>query len=179
MAKKKTEISIPKEIIISKIYEVRGIKVMLSHDLAKLYQVETRRLNEQVKRNLGRFPERYMFQLTIDEYQSLRSQNAILKRGRHSKYAPYAFTEHGVLMLSSVLKSERAEKVNLLIIDTFVELNQMLLTHKDMLLKMEELEKKVSSQDEKVMMIFNYLKQFIKEQETPRKRIGFKTKGKE
>jgi hypothetical protein len=179
MAKKQTEISIPKEIIISKIYEVRGRKVMLSHDLAELYQVETRRLNEQVKRNLGRFPERYMFKLTIDEYQSLRSQNAILKRGQHSKYAPYAFTEHGVLMLSSVLKSERAEKVNLLIIDTFVELNQMLLTHKDLLLKMEELEKKVSNQDEKVMMIFNYLKQFIKKQETPRKRIGFKTKGKE
>ncbi len=120
-----------------------------------------------------------MFQLTVDEYQSLRSQNATLKRGRHSKYAPYAFTEHGVLMLSSVLKSERAEKVNLLIIDTFVELNQMLLTHKDLLLKMGELEKKVNNQDEKVKMIFNYLKQFIKEQETPRKRIGFKTKGKE
>jgi len=97
-----------------------------------------------------------MFQLTVDEYQSLRSQNATLKRGRHSKYAPYAFTEHGVLMLSSVLKSERAEKVNLLIIDTFVELNQMLLTHKDLLLKMGELEKKVNNQDEKVKMIFNY-----------------------
>lgn len=97
------------------------------------------RLNEQVKRNIGRFPERYMFQLTIDEHLSLRSQNATLKRGQHSKYAPFAFTEHGVLMLSSVLKSERAEKVNLLIIDTFVELNQMLYSHKDLLLKMEEL----------------------------------------
>lgn len=173
------KLAIPKELILSKIYEIRGKKVMLSHDLAELYQVETRRLNEQVKRNIGRFPERYMFQLTTEEHQSLRSQNATLKRGQHSKYPPYAFTEHGVLMLSSVLRSERAEKVNLLIIDTFVELNQMLLTHKDLLLKMEELEKKVAGQDEKVQMIFDYLRQFIKEQEEPRKQIGYKRGGSE
>lgn len=176
MAKKQTEIAIPQEIIVSKIYEVRGKKVMLSQDLAELYQVETRRVNEQVKRNSGKFPERYMFQLTQEEYQSLKSQNATLKRGQHSKYLPYAFTEHGILMLSSVLKSERADKVNMLIVDTFVKLNEMLLTHKDILLKLEEMEKKVAGQDEKVMMIFNYLKQFIKEQETPRKKIGYKTK---
>lgn len=176
MAKKQTEIAIPQEIIVSKIYEVRGKKVMLSQDLAELYQVETRRVNEQVKRNSGKFPERYMFQLTQEEYQSLKSQNATLKRGQHSKYLPYAFTEHGILMLSSVLKSERADKVNMLIVDTFVKLNEMLLTDKDILLKLEEMEKKVAGQDEKVMMIFNYLKQFIKEQETPRKKIGYKTK---
>ena len=168
------EIAIPQEIIVSKIYEIRGKKVMLSTDLAELYEVETRRINEQVKRNIGRFPERYMFKLTQEEYQSLRSQNATLKRGQHSKYPPYAFTEHGVLMLSSVLRSERAEKVNILIIDTFVELNTMLLTHKDLLLKMEEMEKKVTGQDEKIGQIFNYLKQFIKDQETPRIKIGFK-----
>lgn len=104
------KILVPKEIILSKKYEVRGKKVMLSHDLAELYQVEARRLNEQVKRNIGRFPSRYMFQLSPEEHQSLRSQNATLKRGQHSKYPPYAFTEHGVLMLSSVLRSERAEK---------------------------------------------------------------------
>lgn len=171
------EVSIPQEIILSKIYEIRGVKVMLSHHLAELYQVETRRLNEQVRRNPGKFPERYMFQLTTEEYKSLRSQNATLKRGQHSKYPPYAFTEHGILMLSSVLRSERADKVNMLIIDTFVKLNEMLLTHKDILLKLEEMEKRVAGQDEKVLMIFNYLKQFIKEQETPRKQIGFKQKG--
>jgi hypothetical protein len=172
-------LAIPEEVIISKIYHIRGKKVMLSHDLAELYQVETKRLNEQVKRNPGKFPERYMFQLTQEEYQSLRSHFATLKRGEHSKYPPYAFTEHGILMLSSVLKSERADKVNMLIIDTFVKLNEMLLTHKDILLKLEEMEKKIAGQDEKVLMIFNYLKQFIREQETPRKRIGFKTSGEE
>jgi hypothetical protein len=170
------KIVIPEEVIINKIYYLRGKKVMLSNDLSELYQVETRRLNEQVKRNPGKFPERYMFQLTQEEYQSLRSQNATLKRGEHAKYLPYAFTEHGILMLSSVLKSERADKINMLIIDTFVKLNEMLLTHKDILLKLEAMEKKVAGQDEKIMMIFNYLKQFIKEQETPRKKIGYKVK---
>ena len=168
--------SIPQEVIVSKIYEIRGVKVMLSSDLAELYEVETRRVNEQVKRNIGRFPERYMFKLTQEEHTSLRSQKATLKRGKHSKYPPYAFTEHGILMLSSVLKSERAEKVNILIIDTFVELNKMLLTHKDILLKMDEIEKKVGGQDEKIGQIFNYLKQFIKEQEKPRVSVGYKRK---
>ena len=102
---------IPREVIANKIYEFRGKKVMLSTDLAELYEVETKRVNEQVKRNIGRFPERYMFKLTEEEHESLRSQNATLKRGQHSKYPPYAFTEHGILMLSSVLKSERADKV--------------------------------------------------------------------
>ncbi len=147
------EIILPKEFIVGKIYEIRGKKVMLANDLADLYQVETKRINEQVKRKLNRFPERYMFQLTENEYVSLRSQNATLKQGQHMKYMPYAFTEHGILMLSSVLRSKRAEQVNLLIIDTFIELNQLLLTHKDLLLKMDELEKKVAGQDEKVMMI--------------------------
>ncbi|TVR37575.1 MAG: ORF6N domain-containing protein [Cryomorphaceae bacterium] len=168
------QIAIPEEVIVSKIYHIREKKVMLSHDLAELYQVETRRLNEQVKRNPGKFPERYMFQLTQEEYKSLRSQNATLKRGQHSKYPPYAFTDHGILMLSSVLRSERADKVNMLIIDTFVKLNEMLLTHKDILLKLEEMEKRVAGQDEKIQMVFEYLKQFIREQETPRKKIGYK-----
>lgn len=172
-------LAIPEEIIISKIYQIRGKKVMLSHDLAELYQVETKRLNEQVRRNPGKFPERYMFLLTQDEHQSLRSQNASLKRGEHSKYPPYAFTEHGIMMLSSVLKSERADKVNMLIIDTFVRLNEMLLTHKDILLKLEEMEKKVAGQDEKILIIFNYLKQFIRDHETPRKRIGYKSSDEE
>lgn len=174
-----SEVNLPQEAIVSKIYHIRGKKVMLSHDLAELYQVETKRLNEQVKRNPGKFPERYMFQLTREEYQSLRSQNATLKQGGHSKYPPYAFTEHGILMLSSVLKSERADKVNMLIVDTFVKLNEMLLTHKDVLLKLEEMEKKVAGQDEKIMQIFNYLKQFIKEQEKPVTPIGFKTSKKD
>ncbi|RLD58197.1 MAG: ORF6N domain-containing protein, partial [Bacteroidetes bacterium] len=122
MNQETSQIAIAEEIIISKIYNVRGKQVMLSYDLAELYQVETRVLNQQVKRNIGRFPERYMFQLTQNEYDRLRSQNVILKRGQHLKYMPYAFTEHGLLMLSSVLKSSRAEKVNMLIVDTFVKI---------------------------------------------------------
>ncbi len=169
------EVAIPQEVIMRKIYEIRGKKVMLSNDLAELYQVETKALNQQVKRNIGRFPERYMFRLTAEEYKSLRSQNVTLKRGQHAKYPPYLFTEHGVLMLSNVLKSERAEKVSLLIVDTFVKLREMLLTHKDLLLEMEQIRKKVIRQDEKIALIFSYLKQFIIKQEKPRKQIGFKT----
>ncbi|MEN8249690.1 MAG: ORF6N domain-containing protein [Bacteroidota bacterium] len=170
------ELTIPQEVIASKIYQIRNKKVMLSSDLAELYQVETRRLNEQVKRNINRFPKQYMFRLTIDEHKALRSQNATLKRGQHSKYPPYAFTEHGVLMLSSVLRSERAEKVNLLIIDTFVELNKMLLTHKDILLELEVIRKKVISQDKKIELVMEYLNQFIQEQNSLPP-IGFKQKG--
>jgi len=131
------QITIAEEIIISKIYNVRGKQVMLSYDLAELYQVETRMLNQQVKRNIGRFPERYMFQLTQNEYDRLRSQNVILKRGRRHKYMPYAFTEHGLLMLSSVLKSPRAEKVNMLIIDTFVKIRELLFLNKDLVHQLE------------------------------------------
>jgi hypothetical protein len=104
---------VPVELIASKIYLIRGIKVMLDKDLAELYGVETKRLKEQVRRNIERFPHDFMFELTKDEYQALRSQIATLKRGQHSKYAPFAFTEHGVLMLSSVLNSERAIQVNI------------------------------------------------------------------
>ena len=100
MEPEKNEIVITEEIIISKILNIRGRQVMLASDLSELYQVETKVLNQAVKRNIGKFPERYMFQLTRDEYNRLRSQNVTLKRGKHSKYLPYAFTEHGVLMLS-------------------------------------------------------------------------------
>jgi len=126
---------------------------------------------------MGRFPEQYAFRLTVEGHRSLRSQNVTLKRGQHSKYPPYAFTEHGVLMLSNVLKSQRAEKVSLLIVDSFVKLRELILTHKDLLLKVEELEKKVSDQDDKIKLIFDYLKQFIKDQSTSRKKIGFKLQG--
>ncbi|MEA3503965.1 MAG: ORF6N domain-containing protein [Bacteroidota bacterium] len=99
--RKNDKIAIPEEVIMNKIFVVRNQKVMLSNDLAELYQVETKVLNQQVKRNTGRFPERYVFKLTAEEYKSLRSQIVTLKRGQHAKYPPYAFTEHGVLMLSN------------------------------------------------------------------------------
>lgn len=170
------EIIIPQEVIASKIVLLRNKKVMLSSDLAELYEVSVKRLNEQVKRNIGRFPDRYMFKLTEQEYKILRSQIATLKQGQHAKYPPFAFTEHGILMLSSVLKSKRAEIVNILIVDTFVKLNSILHIHKDLFIEIENLKKSVSIQDKKTELVLQYLKQFIKENETPRKTIGFKQK---
>jgi hypothetical protein len=171
---KETELSVPEEVIASKIFVVREVKVMLDSELAELYQEETKRLIEQVKRNEMRFPDDFMFQLTEKEWEILKSQNATSSWGGR-RTLPYAFTEHGVLMLSSVLNSDRAIAVNIKVIRVYNKLKEMLLTHKDLLLKMEEMEKKVSGQDDKIMQIFNYLKQFIKEQETPRKQVGYKS----
>lgn len=147
---------------------------MLDSDLAKLYGIETRRLKEQVNRNKNRFPAHYMFELTKEEYESLRSQNAILKQGGHSKYLPYVFTEHGVLMLANVLKSERAIEMSIKIIDVFVKLREMLLTNKDILLKLEQLERKVINHDEHIKLIFEAVKKLLNPIQPPRERIGFK-----
>ena len=167
------EITILEEAVISKIYEIRGKKVMLDKELAELYGVTTGNLNKAVSRNLKRFPEDFMFQLTEKEWENLKSQIETSSWGGVRKM-PKAFTEQGVAMLSGVLNSDRAIMVNIQIMRAYTKMRELLLTHKDLLLKMEELEKRVVGQDEKVMMIFNYLKQFIKEQETPRIKIGFK-----
>ncbi|PKP47999.1 MAG: DNA-binding protein [Bacteroidetes bacterium HGW-Bacteroidetes-12] len=164
---------IPDEVVISKIYHLRDLKVMLDSDLAELYGVETRVLNQQVKRNEDRFPEDFMFQLTKEEWENLKSQNATSSWGGRRKL-PYVFTEHGVLMLSSVLNSKKAIAVNIQIMRIFTKLREMILTHKDLLIEMEELRKKVVGQDDRIEMIYKYLLQFIKEQETPRTKIGFK-----
>lgn len=169
----KEDMGIPEEVLMQKIYLVNGCKVMIYSDLARLYQVETKRLNEQVKRNSGRFPEDFMFQLTAEQWEYLKSQNATSSWGGR-RSLPYVFTEQGVSMLSSVLHSEVAIKVNIRIIRVFTKMREMLLTHKDLLLEMEDIRKKVSGQDDKIELIFNYLKQFIKEQEKPRKKIGYK-----
>lgn len=174
---------IPDEIILNKIYLIRGQKVMIDRDLAELYGVETKRLKEQVNRNMKRFPNRYMFKLTKGENDFLRSHFATLKRGEHSKYLPYAFTEHGILQLANVLHSDRAIQMGIRIIDVFIYMNEKLLTHKDILLKLEELEKKLMKQDEKmnkygeeIQTIFNVLKQMMAPPQEPRKRIGYKRK---
>jgi len=179
MRQENSQITISEEIIISKIYHVRGKQVMLSRDLAELYQVETKVLNQQAKRNIGKFPERYMFQLTQDEHDRLRSQNVTLKRGQHLKYLPYAFTEHGVLMLSSVLKSERAEKVNLLIIDTFIKIRELIYLHDSVVRELEGVKEKLTEHDSQILIILEHLKQMEKaRKEMPdqknRPRIGFK-----
>ena len=173
-------IILEEEVIISKIFHLRGKKVMLSHDMAELYRVETKVLNQQVKRNIAKFPERYMFQLTKDEFDNLRSQNVTLERGKYLKYLPFAFTEHGVLMLSSVLNSEWANKVSLHIIDTFVKIRELLYMHKDVIQQLELVQNKLSSQDNQIKVIFEYLQQLEKEKQDVkefknRPKVGFKT----
>ncbi len=165
------------EVINNKIFIIRGRKVMLSTDLAILYQVETKALIQAVKRNLERFPEDFMFQLTWKEADSLRSQIVTLKkRGSHIKYLPYAFTEQGVAMLSSVLKSRRAILVNIAIIRAFVILREALSAHKELALKLRELEFKVGNHDEEIKIILDAIRQLMKEEEKPKRGIGFHVK---
>jgi hypothetical protein len=168
-------ITLSDEVIISKIYLVRDHKVMLDGDLAELYQVETRRLNEQVKRNGARFPEDFMFQLTEKEWENLKSQNATSSWGGRRK-KPYAFTEHGVLMLSSVLNSERAIQVNVQIMRIYSRLRRMIMDHKDILLKIERLEGRVTKHDEDFKEVFDYLKELLNPKTEPLRKIGFKHK---
>ncbi len=168
--------AIPDEVILSKIYLIRNQKVMLDRNLAELYGVETRQLKRAVKRNIKRFPEDFMFEFTKEELENLRCQFGTLKRGEHSKYLPYAFTEQGVAMLSSVLNSDRAIMVNIQIIRIFTKMREIILTHKDVLLKVEQIEKKVINHDKKIQLVFEYLKKFITYQEKPPKKIGFQIK---
>lgn len=170
--------SLTEHTIISKIFIIRGEKVMLDRDLAGLYNVPNKRLNEQVKRNIRRFPSDFMFRLTKKEYENLKSQIATSSWGGVRKM-PYVFTEQGVAMLSSVLNSDRAIQVNIQIIRVYTKMRGLLLTHKDILLKLEQLERKTSSHDEKIELIFDYIKQLVQEKSEPRKRIGYKIGGEE
>ncbi len=176
MGKANTSIAITEEKILNKIYYIRGYKVMLDQDLAELYLVSTKRLNEQVKRNIARFPKDFMFQLTAEEFESLRSQFATSSWGGR-RMAPYAFTEHGVLMLSSVLNSERAIIVNIQIMRIYTKMRELLLTNQEILLKLELLERKATGFDEDIQLIFKYLKQLLNPPQEPRTRIGFRRSG--
>ncbi len=167
------------KIIHDKIYTIRNQKVMLDFDLSELYQVETRVLKQAVRRNLKRFPEDFMFEITINEYSSLRSQFVTLNkngRGKHSKYLPFAFTEQGVSMLSSILRSNVAINVNISIIRAFVQLRQFALSHSELSQKLIELESKYDQQFENVYEALNYLveknKQNTKQEQ--RSKIGYK-----
>ena len=161
------------ELIESKIFIIRGQKVMLDEDLAALYEVEIRVLNQAVKRNLDRFPDDFMFQLTEDEVSFLRSQIVTLKsgRGQHRKYLPYAFTEQGVSMLSSVLRSDRAIHVNIEIMRAFVRLRQMLASNAELSRKLAALEKKYDNQ---FKAVFNAIRELMTPLDPKKKRpIGF------
>ena len=165
--------SIPIEIIAQKIFLIRGHKVMLDKDLAKLYGVKTKRLNEQVARNRKRFPEDFMFQLTEEEANSLRSQIATSNRGGR-RYLPYAFTQEGVAMLSGVLNSNRAITVNIQIMRAFVQLKAFLLTHTELAKRLESLERKFGDHDEKIQLIFEAIKKLLEPPpEKPKRQIGF------
>lgn len=166
---------IPVEKIASKIYVIRHVKVMLDKDLADLYEVNTKRLKEQVRRNLERFPEDFMFELTKEEYSNLRSQFATLKRGQHSKYLPFAFTEHGILMLSSILNSKKAVQINIQIVRVFTRLKQMLLDNADLKKELEDL-KQVS--EERFRIVFETLDQLLTKESKPKKKIGYTAKEK-
>ncbi len=163
------------QTIQSKIYEIRGHKVMFDYDLAELYETETKRLKESVRRNIERFPEDFMFELTKMEYENLRTQFASSKRGG-TRYMPFAFTEQGVAMLSSVLNSPKAINVNISIIRAFVFIRQYALTHKDLTDKLKEMETLYNKQFKDVYEAINYLLKKDKEQpdHKDRKKIGFK-----
>lgn len=170
--------AVSEETIVEKIYIIRGQKVMLDRDLAQMYGVEVKRLNEAVKRNVARFPDDFMFQLTLDENNFLRSQIATLEKGKHSKYLPYAFTEQGVAMLSSVLNSETAIQVNIQIIRLFTKMKQLILDNKDLWMKIEKIEQHLLKNDDEIKIIFAYLKKLLIQENKPRNPIGFKVPGK-
>jgi len=168
------------EKVISKIYLIRDKKVMLDRDLAEMYGVETRVLNQSVKRNSKRFPEDFMFQLTEEESENLISQIVISNHGGLRKL-PYAFTEQGVAMLSSVLHSDTAIEVNISIIRIFTKMREMLFANKDILIRLEQIENKILAQNETIskhdhdmQMIFTALKQLLIQEEIPRNPVGFK-----
>lgn len=170
------------DYILQKIRLIRNQKVMLDKDLAQLYGVNPRRLREQVKRNIDRFPASFMFQLTENEIDTEVSQIAtplvMPNKGHFGGSLPYAFTEHGVLMLSNVLKSKKAVAVSLRLIEIFVKMRNMLSVHKEMLLKIEQLENKVGSHQEEIQIIFASLRQLLKsEPKKPSRRIGYRRMG--
>lgn len=174
--KEMTFMTLSDEMIMSKIYYIREQKVMLDRDLAAMYGVIPIRLREQVKRNKDRFPEHFMFQLTENEVDIMVSQNAIPSKKHLGGYLPYAFTEHGVLMLANVLKSKEAIKVSLRLIEIFVKMRESLSTHKDILLKLEQLEKKITEHDSDIQMIFKALKKLLNPPQKPGPKIGFRRK---
>lgn len=170
---------VPDEVVMSKIYMVRDQKVMLDRDLAELYGVETKVLKQAVRRNMNRFPEDFMFEMTKEELENWRSQFVTSKEDRQGlRYMPFCFTEQGVTMLSCVLSSERAIHVNIQIIRIYTRIREMLMAHKDVFIRVEQAEKQLMKHDQKIELLFTYLSKFIEKEEQPRTEIGFKRSGK-
>lgn len=157
---------------------IRGQRVMLDSDLAELYGVTVKRLNEQVKRNRDRFPDDFMFQLTAAEHEALRSQNATSNKGRGGRrYPPYAFTEHGAIMAATVLNSQRAVEMSVFVVRAFVRLRELLGTHKQLAAKVEELERQLETHDETIKQIFEAIRELMEPPSPPSKQIGFRPNG--
>jgi hypothetical protein len=167
-------IIVSSESIVSRIHQIRGLRVMRDSDLAELYEVPTKRLNEQVKRNAERFPADFMFQLTEQEHTDLRSQNATSNAQRGGRrYLPYVFTEHGAIMAASVLNSTRAVEMSVFIVRAFVQLREMLSSHKELAAKLEALERKVGGHDQAIRGLIDAMRQLMTPPETPKRGIGF------
>ncbi|MDP5105432.1 MAG: ORF6N domain-containing protein [Polaribacter sp.] len=176
MKKKEENLLIPDEIITNKIYLIRNQKVMLDRDLAELYQVETKRLKESVRRNINRFPEDFMFEMTKNELENWRTQFATSNSEKMGlRYAPMVFTEQGVAMLSSVLNSDRAIAVNIKIIRIFTKMRALLSDNLSLRLEIEEIKKKVTNQSKNIELVFSYLDELIekKENKVERTKIGY------
>lgn len=168
--------------IQNKIYEIRGLNVMLDFDLAELYEVETKVLNQSVKRNIDRFPERFMFRLTQDEWELMRSQivTASEQSKRNLNTTPFAFTEHGVTMLASVLRSKKAIQTNIAIVDAFISLKEFILNYKELADKLKEMESRYDKNFQDIFQAINYLleKDNQETEQKERNKIGFKKEGK-
>jgi hypothetical protein len=168
------KLTVAQEVIEQKIYLIRGQRVMIDRDLAKLYCIPTKRLKEQVKRNTKRFPNDFMFQLTKEEFGYWRSQFATSNSDKLGlRHSPYVFTEQGVAMLSSVLNSERAIEVNIAIMRAFVKLRQILSTNKELAQKLKELEQRIENHDTEIHAIFEAIRQLMTPPEKPKRSIGF------
>ena len=162
------------DAITSLIYFIRGYKVMLDRDLAELYGVETKQLKRAVRRNIGRFPKDFMFELTKEENDFLRCQFGTLEgKGKHSKYLPMAFTEQGVAMLSTVLNSKRAIAVNIAIMRAFVKMRELLAVNKEFSEKLKVMEAHLAEHDEQIRSVFDAIRQLLAEEEKPQRKIGF------
>lgn len=167
---------IPNEVITNKIYLIRGQKVMLDRDLAELYDVKNIRLREQVKRNIEKFPEHFMFRLTEIETDFMVSQNAIPSKKHLGGSLPYVFTEHGILQLANVLTGDRATQMSIKIIEVFVQMREALTDSLNLKLDIEEIKKKLTNHSKNIELVFNYLDELIdkKDNEKPRVKIGYK-----
>ena len=176
-----SSIMVPEEVIMNKIYVIRGMNVMLDMDLAELYGIETKQLKRAVRRNLNRFPPDFMIELTSEEMKNWRSQFGTSNSEKMGmRIPPFAFTEHGVLMLASVLKSQRAIDMNIRIVRIFAKMREMLIRHQEIIDKLQLFELKLNDHDDKILLIFEYIKKLEEarhqqDELKERKRIGFKS----